>query len=443
MEGVGTNSWSSGWEADSMERMRIGFGTGRFAASGCLALAVAANAFCAVNTYAGDSPSRAYVATEFAPNETQVSSEADLIDPEYDQKTFQFVWADSLGNLWIGFLDSAGMFQPPSGKGILVDPDAMNMIDLRVTANGPEWIQTDEGPKIVYTKFLSGRPHTPRYARLALAQPLTPGSGDWINELLSPRKARMAPYASKDAGDPAPRITYADSNRRHYWAEINDPNKEELIPLIAPSPYGVRFVAGTRAVVFTAESPIDQTLQVFKYNVDTKVTEQLTFDDRGEKSTSSVWMWPAPEYDDEYVFFVLVNNKWSSELDIYRQMPAGEDSIPSWAMTHSIVAPLSQIGSPEPFTFDGRSYVFMQLTVDQNQYPTSIWLAGIDPANPLLRKISDDSLFRWRTDPEVFITDEGPYIYYNRRDPGDPNCNSAKCTEGIFRAYTGLSAGVE
>ncbi len=447
-----------------MKRKHTGPERRDVAALGCLVLVLIAIGLQPSNSYARGADPHLYVAANFQPNETQVSSQADLIDPEYDQETSQFTWVDSLGNLWIGTLDSAGMFQPPSGKAILVDPYAMNMIDLRVTANGPEWIQTAQGPKIVYTKFLAGRPHTPQYARLALAEPLgegewtdesqTPhytmlelaeplGEGDWTFVFLSPEKRRMAPYGSKDAGDPSPRITYLGPDRRHYWAEVDNPNTEELIPLIAPSAYGVRFVANSREVVFTAASPIDQTMQVFKYDIDTKLIEQLTFDNGGQKSTSSVWMWPAPEFNSEYVFFVLVDYGTSSELDIYRQMPAGGDSTAVWTKTHSIVAPFSQIGSPEPFTFDGHSYVFMQLTVNQNQYPTSIWLAGIDPANPLFLKISDDSLFRWRTDPEVFILDDGPYIYYNRRNPADPNCNDAKCTEGIFRAFTGLSVSAE
>jgi hypothetical protein len=448
----------------AVTRKAIGPKRRHAAVLGCCVLVLTAIGMQFAVSPSGAADSRPPISADFQPNEAQVSAEADLIDPEYDQETAQFTWVDSLGNLWIGVLDSAGMFQPPSGKAILVDPRAMKMIDLRVTANGPEWIQTNQGPKIVYTKFLAGRPHTPQNARLALAKPLGDGEwaddsmtrhysllelaeplgeGDWSFEFLNPEKRRMAPYGSKDVGDPAPRISYLGPDRRHYWAEVDHPDTEELIPLIASSSFGVRFVANSRAVVFTAQSPVDQTLQVFKYDIDTKVVEQLTFDNVGQKSTSSVWMWPAPEYDNDYVFFVLVDYGASNALDIYRRMQDGGDSTAVWTKINSIVAPSSQIGSPEPFTFDGHSYVFMQLTVNQDEYPTSIWLAGIDPANPFFRKLSDDSQFRWRTDPEVFVTDEGPYIYYNRRDPADPNCNDAKCTEGIFRTYTGLSMSSE
>jgi hypothetical protein len=45
-----------------------------------------------------------------------------------------------------------------------------------------------------------------------------------------------------------------------------------------------------------------------------------------------------------------------------------------------------------------------------------------------------------RTDPEVFIAADGPYIYFNRQTidaAGNQYCLS--CNEGIFRAYTGLA----
>ena len=421
-----------------MARKKSGDRRRLFGAPELLALATAAILMQPEGSFAGVADEPLQAASGFKPNESQVSSLADLIDPEYDQATSRFTWVDSEGSLWVGFVDDTGMFQPPSGKGILVDHDAMKIIDLRVTANGPEWIPTSQGPMIVYTKFLAGYPHIPRNARLAIARVSAPGAPDWIHEFLGPTEPRMSPYASKDADDPAPRITYIDSNKAHYWAEIFRPDQEFPIPVIAPSLLGVRFVPNTRMIVYTAPTPIDSVAQVFRHDLDTGETEQLTFDTTGEKSAGSVWMWRAPEYDNEYVFAVLVYLDLASRLDIYRQVPGPGDGTTAWTKIHSISAPLSKIGSPEPFVFDGRSYISLQMTVGQDEYPTSIWLAGIDPANPLFRMVSDDSLFRWRTDPEVFITNQGPYIYYNRRDPADPNQCGASCSEGIFRAHTGL-----
>jgi len=74
-------------------------------------------------------------------------------------------------------------------------------------------------------------------------------------------------------------------------------------------------------------------------------------------------------------------------------------------------------------------------------YPTEVWLAAIDPANPLLRLITPDAPYRVRNDPEVFITNNGPRIYYNRYDPSldtdHPLC--ADCSEGVYFVDPGIA----
>src|SRR5258705_4584647 len=93
-------------------------------------------------------------AAGWVPNEPLVSSQIDLIDPEYSQSRAQFVWNDELGNLWVGNVDlDTGNFVPWDGKGILVDLDSMTYADKNKTWNGPEWISTPEGDHILYTKF--------------------------------------------------------------------------------------------------------------------------------------------------------------------------------------------------------------------------------------------------------------------------------------------------
>ena len=189
-----------------------------------------------------------------------------------------------------------------------------------------------------------------------------------------------------------------------------------------------------RAVMYAA--PVEGTQQVFRYLLDTKTIEQLTFD-AGNKDTgrSVPWLWRAPEFGGD---FVLSTVSEESELRVYRQF-AGTSA---FVLIHSAALPQgSRIGSPEWFVYNGKSYIFMAVFIGTNDYPSEVWISSIDPAAPLLRRITDTSLHRVRNDPEVFVTDNfGPLIYYNRYDPSidpaHPLCSD--CSEGVFRADPGL-----
>ena len=368
------------------------------------------------------------------PNETQVSAQPDLIDFEFSQSRAQICWNDETGNLWIGNVDRAtGAFVPADGKGILVDSASMRFDDARKTKNGPEWVLTAQGDFIVYTKYVGY--HTDGNSRLGLAQ--TAPNGQWYGGLLGPDYARKGPYGSATPGDPAPRITYVDNSENHYWRELWNQSTEQTLPDIPASNYPVRHVVGARALVYPlAVGAVDQ---AFYRDLDTGVTQQLTFD---AGSKYEIWMWQAPEFGNEFVFMTLVDQV---ELRLYRKL-AGADGQLRWTAIHSRMAPEgNKIFSPEPFTYAGRSYILMSQSVRPNKFHSEIWIANIDNATPLFRRISDNSLLRTRTDPEVFITDAGPMIYYNRLIPDDgllraKACRSLSCSEGVFRADPGITA---
>jgi hypothetical protein len=373
-------------------------------------------------------------AAGWVPNETQVSSTPDLIDFEFSQSRAQFCWNDEIGNLWVGNVDRAtGNFVPADGKGILVDPDSMRYADAQKTKNGPEWISTSQGDFIVYTKYVGY--HTDGNSRIGLAR--TAPNGQWYGAVLGPDVARKAPYGSATPGDPAPRITYVDNRENHYWRELWDQSTERLMADIPASNIPVRHAIGERALGYTLT--VDGVSQAFYRELDSGVVEQLTADP-GNKD--EVWMWRAPEYGNELVFMTLVDQV---ELRVYRKIAAGDGQL-RWTAIYSRQAPDgNKMFSPEPFTYAGRSYVFMSQSARPNKFRSEIWIANIDPAAPLYRRISDNTLLRTRTDPEVFITDAGPMIYYNRLIPDDgvlrpKACRSLSCSEGVFRADPGLTA---
>ena len=260
--------------------------------------------------------------------------QADLIDYEFSQSRGLFAWNDCCGTLWLGRVDRAtGRFIPADGKGVLVDPDTMTFQDAQKTKNGPEWVSMLGGDVIVYTKY-SGR-HTDGNSRIGLAYPMTPSSscayissdGYWCAGDLGPEDVRKAPYGSKVDNDPAPRISYVDNRENHYWRELLNPGTEQPIPDFPASNYPIRLTAcadptvpGVRSAVYPVT--IDGVQQAVWRDFDSGVVTQLTFDP-GTKY--EVWMWCAPEYGNELVFFTLVDQV---ELRVYRNLPVGPGGAP-------------------------------------------------------------------------------------------------------------------
>ena len=367
--------------------------------------------------------------------EVLTSSQQDLIDAEFSQERCQIVWVDKDAKLWVANVNRRnGTISPSDGKGQLVDPDALRPSEVvGLTYNGPEWVPSADGVFIAYTKFLPGLPRTLENARLAIARQLPDGT--WEPKILQPQKARNAPYASTDPGDPSPRITYVDTAYNHYWRDVDNPVGEELIPEVPRTPKSVRFVAGARAVVFTA--PALGTQQVFRYDLDTKEVEQLTYD-AGDKDTETVpWMWAAPEFSGDFVLMTVVN---LNQMRFYRRV-----TLPGGA---SVWLPFAQrdfpagttVWSPEPFVYQGQSYAFTGLAVAPDNFSSQIWFVNLNEQRPFMRRLDGGTALKARMDPEAFVTDLGPFIYFNRFDavkvPGKPLCPT--CHEGVFRSHTGL-----
>lgn len=368
-------------------------------------------------------------APAWVPNETLVSPQFDLLDPEYSQSRARITWVDSVGSLWIAAIDrDTGMFLPTNGKGVLVDPDAMATGDLQIIGNGPEWLMSNRPDQIVYTKFLPGRAHTRENARLALAAQRSDGS--WGYQMLGDLP-RNAPYASKDAGDAAPRISYVDRLGNHYWREVSPRSTENLVADYPQSYYSMRFVQGQRATVFLAPDANGQK-QVFRYWLDSQALEQITTDSRHESTSNVPWMWAAPEFGNQVLMATLTDN--DTVLSVYKQTDA---SIPAWSVIYTATAPGGgTLGSPEPFVYGGKSYLFMHATVGSEINASRILLSNVDAANPMMRQLTPDLPLRTRRDPEVFITSSGPKMYYNRFRPSLTWC--IPCSEGIFMSDSGL-----
>jgi hypothetical protein len=308
----------------------------------------------------------------------------------------------------------------------------MTFDDKLNTWNGPEWIRTPEGDHIVYTKF-KGR-HADRNARIGYARPVP--NGNWFGDFLGPDVNRKAPYGNETPGDPAPLLTYIDSQGNHYSRELTNPDSEQRLTDVPPSNVPIRNVRGARAALYPLT--IGGVDQVHYRDFDTRVVEQLTFDGGMKREA---WMWRAPEFGNELVFLTLVDNV---ELRVYRKLADPTTGVMRWIPIYIVAAPATgTMASPEPFVFNGQSYVVLAMTIKPYNFHSAIWISNIDSAHPMFRRVTDDSVLRARTEPEVFITNRGPMIYYNRFVPkierrGPMACITLACSEGIYRADPGL-----
>jgi hypothetical protein len=95
-----------------------------------------------------------------------------------------------------------------------------------------------------------------------------------------------------------------------------------------------------------------------------------------------------------------------------------------------------KIASPEPFVYQGQSYVIFMASsspYETSYHNSEIWIAKIDSLDPLMRMVSDTSV-GIRTDPEAFATPDSLLVYYTEViQPSSPDAiyRLRKCDTGI------------
>jgi len=352
----------------------------------------------------------------------------------------RFVFSDANNNLWVGQIDSqSGNLVPSDGHGLLLDTNATAPTDY---GNGPEWFESTAGSGFVYTQYLPGQQHRDASTVIGIASMV---SGAWTITILANETGRASPDATKDPTDPDVYINYVSAPKgKWYWRKLSEINVEHELPLShLTNGNSRRWVPGTHSIIFqghlkTADpDPTPDVDQIFLYNIDTDVLEQLTFHPTG---VQGAFMWRAPEFNNELVF--LTTAGFRQEVLIYRKLP-GADKVLRWTVIKSIDGPaaLPFFFSAEPFTHNGRSYVFSEASSTFNfldrSTPNQLVMSGIDPLRVDARVLPNDSnVYRLRLDPEYFVTAQGPFIYYNRLVP-ETDTHPA-VNDGLWRIDTGL-----
>jgi hypothetical protein len=395
------------------------------------------------------------VAAQAPPREIRVSPHT-IVDYEFDRGrdgtscpscnggagNARLAFVDADHKLWTAKVDIAtGNFAPANGQGTLIDANAATANEI---GNGPEWMVSQRGSELVYTRWLDGLPQ--RATNLVVGYAHF-DEGAWVaGPLAGGAKGRVLPVGSMDAADKIPAIHYqsvSGSGRPAslFWRSLRAGAAEAGIPIASNDPSMTRrWVPGSRSIIITAPAAPDAQGQVFKqvflFDTASGAIAQLTTD-----PADKLWafMWKAPEYENEYLFFVVSGG---DHLNVYRDLPAG-DGTHQWTVIHSLAMPAATpwVSSPEPFVHNGRSWVFFTLSANPDLHDLGaaslLAMTGIVPDTSGIRMLTPaDAPARARRDPEYYITANGPYLYYNRYRPA--TATSPQASEGVFRVDTGL-----
>jgi len=352
----------------------------------------------------------------------------------FGQGNARFNWTTQAGDLYVGHVDpTTGDFTPPAGQNELVDTFAYFWESW---GNGPEWaFSTQNGAvtsQLVYSRHQIGTNRT----GVSVAAFATMVDGKWIARALpgnggdgtTGSGTTILPEASQCNSDPVSLAVFHNVAvpAQSFWEPVSA--LAGTAPTMTPfgsydNGLGERWVPCTHQLLFLGSATNSTTglpvQQVFWYDTDTDVVQQLTTNTHGKHTA---FMFQAPDFNDNYIFFTVSDRL---EIDVYQQTGTLSNGAPKFTLVNQIRSPDSTepyINSPEPFincTPVCATYVFMTLSAtndSQNGHtePNGVAVTALNPAAPLFKVLVPASALpsAQRLDPEYYITANGPYLYY-------------------------------
>jgi hypothetical protein len=356
--------------------------------------------------------------------EVQVST-VDFGDTEYDwardgvycaecnfgEGNARFNWTDKSGNVWVGHIDqSTGAFTPPAGNNELVDSSGYYYSTF---GNGPEWAFSTQGGQVisqlVYTRHAPGTAATTANAGAAFATPVANGWSPTFFPGAQPITDRgtmttVTPLASQCNGDPVAYSYYYELGTAEslFWEPTT--TAPGTVPTLLPFNYNASEIPGskraaswvpcTHQLVFIGAAPPDASgnvyEQVFWFDTDTQVVQQLTFD---ANQHTEAFMFQAPEFGDTYAFYTITSY---DEIDVYGQNGVGSNGAPTFQLVNSIRSPDPSepyLTNTEPFincTPTCQTYIFTSVQSVAPGPPgpdiaNGVAVTSIDPAQPMFK----------------------------------------------------------
>jgi hypothetical protein len=353
----------------------------------------------------------------------------------FGQGNARFNWTDRLNHLWVGHIDpTTGAFTPPAGQNELVDSSAFFWIQW---GNGPEWaFSTQNGTvdsQLVYTRFSPGKPAKAAYAGAALATMINgvwkaaflPGAAPTSNSANN----TVLPEASQCITDPISNTLYKNLATPQEMFTEPVSSAPGTAPTLTPfgayaNGIGERWVPCTHQLTFQGAAPPDAHghvyQQVFWYDTDTQVVQQLTFEPSGKQRA---YMFQAPELNDNYV---LVTVAAHNAVVVYEQTGTNPNGSPIFTQNRSIASPEASepyIDDPKPFincTPTCQTYLVFAVSKTSDSQngttiPNGLAVVGINPVAPFSNLLVSGLQLppQQRLDPKFFITTSGPYVYYD------------------------------
>ncbi|MBC8082843.1 MAG: hypothetical protein H7Z21_06475 [Hymenobacter sp.] len=334
-------------------------------------------------------------------NDILVSDDkAQIGDPEFDPYNQRICWQSITDHkLWVCGIDPAtGKLAVANGQQTLID-DAL--VPLASTFNGGEWAFSRAGAAIVYSKLGAGNA---RYAAVA-----TETGSTWAVNVLTSSPDRINPRATKNPTDNVAAFQYLTSpgSGTTKYKYLNAPGTELSIPDFKDAHWA------EDEQVLTGILPNNQVGLFDPANPAAPV--QLT----ATPGTvySRPYMWRAPDQNNARMFFAKANG---NEIHVFIEtVPNSRVFSPFLQFRSPSANPgYSNIGSPEPVIYKGKSYIsFMASSspLETTGEPAEIWYAALNKVNPVYKMVSD-AVVRTRTDPEPYPTASTLYIYYTEVD---------------------------
>lgn len=360
-------------------------------------------------------------------------------DPEFDAVSGQVTWQS---------LDRRGRYhlvvaQVDPTTGDLVDAEAWDtdLLPVSRASNGPEWMVDPDGSRILYSKE-DDRGVT----QLWVAEP--DGDGGWLPEPVDGTLGGIGPFGTQDPDDPDDRfIRWSEPDPdlfRLSWVRAwDDPDSAYVF---GEALTAHRFASGWPAITLTAfdlESGLDQ---VFFHVPQTEPPEVAarTRVTTGPPDKEGAFSWVDPVLGP----LVLTTHHAASgdptAMAVYR--------VDDGSLVTLIPSPgaLPFVVSPEPFVWDGRSYVSWEasrgpLVAGREEWghhlgsrdgDAAVWIASIDAGHggrtSFARRLTaaglDDVQLDLK-DPEAYTGGDRAWVYYTVDLPGDLQ---------VWRCETGL-----